>query len=293
MLRFYASDWNEVLRALERLSNLLHPELSEFVEGDKGSIISSLDKITAHCRSLGLPLSASYAEELLAKVQAASTLPEKMAGLAESIRNIRRASRDKDHPATTQSADAKPEPIKPLWLVVQIQILRKRIDDELNNREFFVLEAGRARYFSDARPFGEEVFNAFPSATIDIEEAAKCLALDRYTACVFHLMRAVECALKATAKALSIDYAPNWDAYIKKINERVDADYKSKSGEWKASESFFRDVAVHLVSVKNAWRNPTIHVERDYTFEQARDVFQSVRIFMAHLSSGLGEESRS
>lgn len=165
MLRFYASDWNEVLRALERLSDILHHNHLEFLS-DKRVVTEPLEKVAEHCRSLGLRFSASYAEELLATIQAAPTLDELLASI------------------TTAASKKAPKSFGSSLLVREVQTLRKRIDDELANREFFALESGRASYFSEARPFGEEVFNAFPSATIDIEEAAKCLALDRYTACV-------------------------------------------------------------------------------------------------------------
>jgi hypothetical protein len=56
------------------------------------------------------------------------------------------------------------------------------------------------------------------SASFDIEEAGKCLAFDRGTATVMHLMRVLEVGLKALAKVLQIAYAPSWDSYIKKIN---------------------------------------------------------------------------
>src|ERR1700687_6353897 len=46
-----------------------------------------------------------------------------------------------------------------------------------------------------APPFGYDVAKAFPRASDDILEATKCYALERYTASVFHLMRAIEIGL--------------------------------------------------------------------------------------------------
>ena len=42
-----------------------------------------------------------------------------------------------------------------------------------------------------------EVNDKFPSAAFDIDEAGKCLAIGRSTAAVFHLMRALETAIRA------------------------------------------------------------------------------------------------
>ena len=50
----------------------------------------------------------------------------------------------------------------------------------------------------------KDVFNAFPSANNDILEASNCLALERGTATVMHLMRVAEVGLKALASALGV-----------------------------------------------------------------------------------------
>ena len=57
--------------------------------------------------------------------------------------------------------------------------------------------------YYETRPlFGPDVFNNFSSANDDIDEAGKCLALGRGTACVMHLMRVLEVGLAALASAL-------------------------------------------------------------------------------------------
>jgi len=40
--------------------------------------------------------------------------------------------------------------------------------------------------------FGKEIATKFPDLLEDISESGNCYALDRYTACIFHLMRVVE-----------------------------------------------------------------------------------------------------
>ena len=44
-----------------------------------------------------------------------------------------------------------------------------------------------------------------------------------------------------------------------------------------------------LPAVKDAWRNPTMHVRIDYTEEQALDIYGNVRGFMQHLATRLSE----
>jgi hypothetical protein len=68
-----------------------------------------------------------------------------------------------------------------------------RFKHEAGSRMALLLDAKAAAYFDASEPlFGDPVDKAFPDCADDIEEAGKCLALDRPTACVFHLMRAAE-----------------------------------------------------------------------------------------------------
>lgn len=46
-----------------------------------------------------------------------------------------------------------------------------------------------------------------------------------------------------------------------------------------------RAAAGHLYSVKVAWRNEVMHPKQTYTLEQARGIFDSVRIFMVDLAA--------
>jgi hypothetical protein len=60
-------------------------------------------------------------------------------------------------------------------------------------------------YINQGEPiFGSDVDNKFPVMSEDISEAAKCIALSRYTAAVFHLSRAMEAAVVRLGEALSV-----------------------------------------------------------------------------------------
>ena len=65
-------------------------------------------------------------------------------------------------------------------------------------------QSGRANSSRGGQLFGDDVARAFPSSKGDIDEAGKCLALDRGTACVFHLMRILEIGLQLLAAKLGI-----------------------------------------------------------------------------------------
>jgi hypothetical protein len=124
------------------------------------------------------------------------------------------------------------------------------------------------------------VISAFPSAENDIREAGNCFALDRPTAAVFHLMRAMEVGLKAIAKTLGVAYTSSWGSCIADIEKQATA---------KKSDPFFAESVADLRAFKNAWRNPTMHIERIHSEAEAERIFHAVQGFMAHLATRLTE----
>jgi hypothetical protein len=158
---------------------------------------------------------------------------------------------------------------------------------------FFSVPAKNIELYTQKEPlFGQSVFDAFPSLIDEIAEAGKCLALDRNTACVFHLMRVMEGGLKLLSKKLEIPYAPSWESHIKQITAKVAAQHKTKGIKWKKDEAFFKDVLGDLTSVKMAWRNPTMHIVKSYDSKQAENVLNAVGSFMRHLATRLKEVRR-
>lgn len=156
---------------------------------------------------------------------------------------------------------------------------------ELSVPKIFVVDARRANYHSVASELmGDEVAERFPKAIDDIEGAGHCLAFGEGMATVLHLMRVMETGLKELAAKLGIPYMPSWDAYLKKITDRLNEKHDAKTPEWKQDEPFFRDISGDLMTVKNAWRNPTMHVDRKYSAEEAEEIFLGVRLFMRRLA---------
>ena len=137
---------------------------------------------------------------------------------------------------------------------------------------------------------GKEVNDRFPKAIDDIEEAGKCLALGQGTACVLHTMRVVECGLKALAGALGIPYAPSWESYLKQISDKIGEKHKNKTAKWKREQSFYRDLSGDLLTVKQTWRNPTMHVDRKYSAEESEQIFVAAKHFMERLANHFTEK---
>lgn len=162
--------------------------------------------------------------------------------------------------------------------------LRRRIHDELDGRLFLYVPVERAQYFNNSG-YDASVASAFPEATIDIEEASKCFALGRWTACVFHLMRVTEHGMRALAAYLSVpcDFK-TWEPVIRKMRTEV-GDYNASS--FKGNLDFIRQTLDRLTAVQTALRNEVMHSRSFYDEERASDVYAAVKGFMRQLATQL------
>jgi hypothetical protein len=82
---------------------------------------------------------------------------------------------------------------------------------------------------------------------------------------------------------------PSWDSILHKCREELGKPLAQRSPEWTVDESFFSGATGALMAVKDAWRNPTMHVEIHYDDEKALAVWYCVRTFMRHLATKLHE----
>ena len=172
-----------------------------------------------------------------------------------------------------------------------VKVLQGRFEDELGNTFFYRIERNKAHLYDQSNLFGATVFQQFPSATFDIEEAGKCLALDRNTACVMHLMRVVEIGLRAVALSLGIDpNNANWANLINQINARLKQNQSPQMSP--SMQQFFAEVVAHLSAVKIAWRNPVMHADKMYDEERAQDIFDHLKRLMRHLARHLDEAGK-
>ena len=160
-----------------------------------------------------------------------------------------------------------------------------RMYDEMETNAYFSIDASNVKLFTQPNLFGDQVNAKFPSSAFDIEEAGKCLALSRGTACVFHLMRVLEVGLYSLAKDLSIpNIQENWQNVIEQIEKSIRGLPKSDKRKQPYSE-----VAAHFIHVKDAWRNSTMHIGQAYPDEKAQQIFENVKGLMQVLATRLGE----
>jgi hypothetical protein len=172
--------------------------------------------------------------------------------------------------------------------------LAGRLTDEAERTLFLSLSLREAREYNKPRQGWKKVVKKFQSTVRDIEDASRCLALERNTACVFHLMRIAEVGLRALGVALNdptLDPKrnPSWETILHRCDTELRKPLKDRSPEWHTDEAFFSTATGNLRAVKDAWRNPTMHVEQHYDAKEAREIYAAVRAFMRHLASKLSE----
>jgi hypothetical protein len=147
------------------------------------------------------------------------------------------------------------------------------------------------------RPFYDKVLltpaaeSAFPSSVRDVIEAGKCFALDRWTACVMHLMRALEFPIKALAKSLNFSpSSPNWEQILNEAEREIRKISPATHGpNWKQHEQFYSEAALDFRFIKNAWRNYAVHGHNTYDRHEAYEILTHVRSFIDGLAVRLKE----
>jgi len=103
-----------------------------------------------------------------------------------------------------------------------IRDLRTTFIEELNSVSLLPASSDLVENFNRIQPFGERVAKIFPTCSEDIDEAHKCFGFGGYTACAFHIGRAMESAVKRLAKRMQAKATRDeWQSYINAMNDVV------------------------------------------------------------------------
>lgn len=110
----------------------------------------------------------------------------------------------------------------------ETEYLHRCLIDHFEQRTVLIVDEGKTEAYEAAEPlFGLKVWAKFQNSQRDIEEAGKCLALNRNTAMVFHLMRAMEAALRALAGKIGVTVQDgsgkfvSWGVIVRNIKDRI------------------------------------------------------------------------
>jgi hypothetical protein len=155
-----------------------------------------------------------------------------------------------------------------------------RIVDEISLIHIYTIKSSNTELIEEGSAiFGQDVCLTFPSSIYDLDEAANCLGMGRFTASIFHLMRSMEGAIsflcgKLGATGLNKDGKPlPWGILVSNIQGKIDELQSNDKDQW------LKIIAL-LNSIRIAWRNDTMHPNRKYTEDEAQAIFSSVKSFM-------------
>jgi hypothetical protein len=174
------------------------------------------------------------------------------------------------------------------WFVHQLLPI---ISEEMHEQLFFIMSQDGA-FYGQEKPFGEAVWNAFPSARIDVTEAANCFALDRHSASVHHSMCALEPGLGALAADVGVSVGTGaWKNVIDQIEKAIKGlDGTLPSGPAKSERlQFLSAAASEFRYFKDGWRNHVAHARTHYDRNEAILVLDHAKTFMQQLASRLHE----
>jgi nucleoside diphosphate kinase len=184
------------------------------------------------------------------------------------------------------------ELVKPECTRHSLSVLAHHVESnvwhELSDSLFLLVPSEKSSYFRDEPIWGAVVADKFPQLIEDIQEAGKCFATARYTACVFHLMRVMEGAVQYLGGKLKINLVreKNWHNILDEVDKAI-KNMNPKNSKQKAIRNKYSAASAYLRMVKDAWRNDVMHPKATYTEEEAGRVFHNVKDFMFHLATKL------
>jgi hypothetical protein len=247
----------KLVRSLEGLSTSMRGDSPDPMPDDfKPSVIDRSKNMLKLCEECGLTSASDQLDRMISEVQNKSqiTYREFRAFLPELLNRIEDESK------------------RQLVMAIDTRLAR----------DYFL----NSQFFDADDPAVNKVSVQFSTASEDIAEAGKCLACSRGTACVMHLNRVMEVGLQALASGMGIGKQNDWGKYLSAIDTELQKQLKA-SGARSADEQFYAEAHVIFDSVRRAWRNPTMHVDKTYTEERAEEILISVRSFMRHLATRL------
>jgi len=157
--------------------------------------------------------------------------------------------------------------------------------DELTGLHALRLPTPSLGALTASAPMGEAIALRFPEMSTDLSEAAKCLSFGLGTACVFHLMRAMERAVQLLGRKLRVALdvrSATWGQITARVDHALKA-LPNKTTAQRRKRDELAALSAHLNAVRLAWRNNVMHPKETYTAEEAEAIFRQVRLFLDDL----------
>lgn len=269
MYEFAANQFVGALRMLEMLHWTLfcitakHPERRKELIGTCTTGIeemqAQIDKLVEYCQQLGLKVATQEAALLASRLQTETI--EKLEGMARHLgATINRELNKYQFRYLTPEEEAR----------------------------FVLLETKRGTYLNESPRnfFGPDVHDKLPSSRYDMQEALLCYAYGRDTACVQHLTKIMESALRAFGasvlgkKALiNRNFTPkNWGQLAADIQKAVDS-HNPRSAKAKALKDARKAILDRFENVRNV-RHNAHHPDEEYSPDETDDFLKHIPAFL-------------
>jgi hypothetical protein len=265
MHKFYGPKFFELAKEAGRIREAFSEPEKSAAKMDPESRTNNVPVLQNHAhtlRGLGLLMSAMQADKIIARLK-------------------------DDEPLTTGE------------FARLVNELYERLSDECSALELLLLSPIECQRYAPSKPlFGADFAAKFPTnGAFELDEAAKCMALGRPTAAVFHLMRIMELGIRALADCLGLPDPTkpadrNWGVILKAIWNGIEKKWPKSADRMAGDGRLFEDLYVSLDAVKNPWRNSTMHVENKYTDDEAEHIFTAVMGFMKKIASRMDENGK-
>lgn len=143
--------------------------------------------------------------------------------------------------------------------------------------------------------FHKSITERMEETSDDIVEACRCFVADRFTACVFHLMKIVEYGLLEVARLVGItDPKPSWGSILQRLDRLCNhTRFDELPDTVKPHLAMIRELLPRMHAIQHAWRNKVLHVDNHLIVtggineEIAKDIMNAVEIFMKTLVAQL------
>jgi HEPN domain-containing protein len=170
------------------------------------------------------------------------------------------------------------------------------IHSELQTKTFMFIAEDRARYLEGSWLESIGVLFNFPKAERELLAAGRCYAYGEPDASVFHSMRALEPCLESLATRLKVSYsAESWHQVLTAIEKKVQIIGQTKvqgqkmTDEERREKHYYSKITAQFFSLKDGWRNYTMHLRENYNDRDAKDIMENVERVLHYASDRLSE----
>lgn len=169
--------------------------------------------------------------------------------------------------------------------------LRRRFEDDFRFQVFLHLSEEQADQFTNPLKHWEDVVARFPKVMHNVEECAKCFALERYGASVFHVLQVAEYGVIQIADlANASGDKPGWSS-LSRLDKLLKNPYPQRDPLVQKHSKILEDVVPLAIVVKNNWRHKLDHVDNqivwfdtDFSPHVAEEIIKATRGFMRKLA---------